>query len=146
MLSKKAKYALKALIYLAKKKALEQPVLISEISEQERIPKKFLEQILLELKKHFILHSKRGKEGGYYLSKEPAELFVGNIIRIIDGPLAPVPCVSRLGYEKCEECIDEQECEIRLLMKKVRDATCGILDHTTLDQLTVITTLDEFKL
>lgn len=134
MLSKKAKYALKALVYLAKKQESEL-VLISEISEQERIPKKFLEQILLEMKKHFILHSKRGKEGGYYLSKDPQEIFIGNIIRIIDGPLAPIPCVSKLGYQKCEECIDEATCEIRKLMKKVRDSTCDILDNTTLNDL-----------
>lgn len=110
-------------------------VLISEISEKERIPKKFLEQILLEMKKHFILHSKRGKEGGYFLSKDPSEINIGNIIRIIDGPLAPIPCVSRLGYQKCEECIDEATCEIRFLMKKVRDATCDILDNATLQDL-----------
>lgn len=134
MLSKKAKYALKALVYLAKKQENEL-VLISEISEQERIPKKFLEQILLEMKKHFILHSKRGKEGGYYLSKSPDEIFIGNIIRIIDGPLALIPCVSKLGYQKCEECIDEATCEIRRLMKQVRDATCDILDNTTLSDL-----------
>jgi len=134
MLSKKAKYALKALVFLAKKKENEL-VLISEISEKERIPKKFLEQILLEMKKQFILHSKRGKEGGYYLSKSPDEIYVGNIIRIIDGPLAPIPCVSKLGYQRCEECVDEATCEIRKLMKQVRDATCDILDNTTLSEL-----------
>ena len=134
MLSKKAKYALKALIYLSKKKEKEL-VLISEISEQERIPKKFLEQILLEMKKHFILHSKRGKEGGYYIGKPQEEIFIGNVIRIIDGPLAPIPCVSKLGYQKCEECIDESTCEIRRLMQKVRDATCDILDNTTLKDI-----------
>jgi len=134
MLSKKAKYALKALVFLAKKKKNEL-VLISEISEKERIPKKFLEQILLEMKKHFILHSKRGKEGGYYLSKGQDEIFIGNVIRIIDGPLAPIPCVSKLGYQECEECVDEATCEIRKLMKRVRDSTCEILDNTTLEDL-----------
>jgi Rrf2 family protein len=134
MLSKKAKYALKALIYLGRKKSNEM-VLISEISEHEHIPKKFLEQILLEMKKHFILHSKRGKEGGYFLSKDPSEINIGNIIRVIDGPLAPIPCVSRLGYQKCDECLDETTCEIRFLMKKVRDATCDILDNATLEDL-----------
>lgn len=134
VLSKKAKYALKALIYLSKLPENE-PALISEISEREHIPKKFLEQILLELKKHFYLHSRRGKEGGYYLSKSPSQIYVGHVIRLIDGPLAPVSCVSKLGYKPCEECIDEKTCEIHHVMKKVRDATCDILDNINLDEM-----------
>lgn len=134
MLSKKAKYAIKALIYLGKNKE-EGRVLISDIAEKERIPKKFLEQILLELRKHAILQSRRGKEGGYLLAKSPLEINMGQVIRIVDGPLAMIPCVSHLFYEKCEECVDEETCTIRNVLKKVRDTTAGILDNTTLADL-----------
>ena len=134
MLSKKAKYALKALLFLTKnrEKGL---TLISEISTKERIPKKFLEAILVDLKTHGILQSIRGKNGGYQLSKEPSQISVGNVIRMIDGPLAPIPCVSHLYYRKCDECVDEVTCEIRIVMKKVRDSTAAILDGTTLNDL-----------
>ncbi|MEY3417748.1 MAG: hypothetical protein RL060_1860 [Bacteroidota bacterium] len=134
MLSKKVKYAIKAIVYIAKKKN-EGWLLISEIAEQERIPKKFLEQILLEMRKHTLLHSRRGKEGGYQLAKDPSEITMGQIIRIIDGPLAQIPCVSKLYYQKCEECIDEETCTIRNVMLKVRDASAGILDATTIQDL-----------
>lgn len=134
MLSKKAKYAIKALIYLGKNKE-EGRMLISDIAEKERIPKKFLEQILLELRKHAILQSRRGKEGGYLLAKTPEEINMGQVIRIVDGPLAMIPCVSHLFYEKCEECVDEETCTIRNVLKKVRDTTAGILDNTTLQDL-----------
>ena len=134
MLSKKAKYAIKALVFLGKNKE-EGSVLISDIAEKERIPKKFLEQILLELRKHAILQSRRGKEGGYLLAKSPTEINMGQVIRIVDGPLAMIPCVSHLFYEKCEECVDEETCTIRNVLKKVRDTTAGILDNTTLQDL-----------
>ena len=134
MLSKKAKYAIKALVFLGKNKE-EGRVLISDIAEKERIPKKFLEQILLELRKHAILQSRRGKEGGYLLAKSPLEINMGQVIRIVDGPLAMIPCVSHLFYEKCEECVDEETCTIRNVLKKVRDTTAGILDNTTLQDL-----------
>ncbi|MFT2011412.1 RrF2 family transcriptional regulator [Pontibacter sp. 13R65] len=134
MLSKKAKYALKALLYLTKQQQAGL-VNISDIAEKERIPKKFLEAILVDLKTNGILHSVRGKKGGYSLSKEPSEISVGNIIRMIDGPLAPIPCVSHLYYRKCDECQDEATCEIRIVMKKVRDATAAILDETFLTDL-----------
>jgi len=134
MLSKKAKYALKALLYLTKN-ADRGLVLISEISAEERIPRKFLEAILVDLKTQQILQSTRGKNGGYALAKDPAQVSVGNIIRMIDGPLAAIPCVSHLYYRKCDECMDEETCEIRLVMKKVRDATAAILDTTYLSDL-----------
>lgn len=142
MLSKKAKYALKALLYLTRRydKGL---VIISEIAENERIPRKFLEAILVDLKMNGVLHSVRGKNGGYYLAKSPAEISVGNIIRMIDGPLAPIPCVSHLYYRKCDECKDEATCEIRIVMKKVRDATAEILDNTYLSNLEAISGLVE---
>lgn len=134
MLSKKAKYALKALLFLSKNED-RGALLIAEISETERIPKKFLEQILLELKKQGILQSKRGKEGGYFLGKPAAEIGIGQVVRIIDGPLAPIPCVSKMAYRRCDECVDEKTCEIRNLFLQVRDATIEILDNTTLDDL-----------
>lgn len=134
MLSKKAKYALKALLYLTKN-ADKGLVLISDIAEKERIPRKFLEAILVDLKTQGLLQSTRGKNGGYALVKDPARVSVGNVIRMIDGPLAPIPCVSHLYYRKCDECLDETTCEIRLVMKKVRDATANILDTTYLADL-----------
>ncbi|MCJ8164081.1 Rrf2 family transcriptional regulator [Pontibacter sp. E15-1] len=142
MLSKKAKYALKALLHLTRQhdKGL---VIISDIAEKERIPRKFLEAILVDLKTNGVLQSVRGKNGGYYLSKSPGEVSVGNVIRMIDGPLAPIPCVSHLYYRKCDECIDEATCEIRIVMKKVRDATAEILDNTFLSDLETISGLVE---
>ncbi|WP_187261268.1 RrF2 family transcriptional regulator [Pontibacter beigongshangensis] len=134
MLSKKAKYALKALLYLTRQQNAGL-VIISDIAEKERIPRKFLEAILVDLKTNGILHSVRGKKGGYSLAKDPAEISVGNIIRMIDGPLAPIPCVSHQYYRKCDECMDEATCEIRIVMKKVRDATAAILDTTFLSDL-----------
>jgi Rrf2 family protein len=134
MLSKKAKYALKALLFLSRPsdRGL---VLISEIATAERIPRKFLEAILVDLKVHGLLHSLRGKNGGYKLAKDPDEISVGAVVRIIDGPLAPIPCVSHLYYRRCEECKDETSCEIRIVMKKVRDSTAQILDNTSLEDL-----------
>jgi Rrf2 family protein len=130
MLSHKAKYGLKAAFFLAKRYGGE-PVLISDLAAAEYIPKKFLEQILLELKKHGILYSKMGKGGGYALAKSPEKVFLGEIIRILDGPLAPVPCVSKSAYVRCFECKDERTCEIRKVMKVVRDSTARILDSTS---------------
>jgi Rrf2 family protein len=131
VLSKKAKYGLRALLYLAREQG-RGPILISELAEQERIPKKFLEQILLELKNRGVLQSKMGKGGGYFLNKSPRTVALGQIIRYFDGPLAPVPCVSVNYYSHCEECRDEASCAIRLVMKDVRDAIAVILDGTSL--------------
>ena len=131
MLSKKAKYALRALLALAK--AYRQgPILISDLAQRERIPKKFLELILLDLKRHGILQSKKGRGGGYFLSKPPQDIKFGQVIRILDGPLAPIPCVSQTAYVKCDECDDEASCGIRLVMKDVRDSTARILDGASL--------------
>jgi Rrf2 family protein len=134
MISKKTKYALQALLLLAREYG-EGPLLISEVAKHERIPKKFLEYILLQLKNSGILLSRKGKGGGYCLAKDPAEISVGRVIRLLDGPLAPVPCVSVMAYEKCQECRDEQTCGIRLVMKEVRDAIAEILDHTSLQDM-----------
>lgn len=131
MLSHKAKYGLKAAFYLARHYE-EGPVLISDLAAAEYIPKKFLEHILVELKKQGILYSRMGKGGGYSLAKPPDKIFLGQIIRILDGPLAAVQCVSKSAYVRCVECKDERTCEIRKVMKHVRDATAQILDRTSL--------------
>jgi len=99
-------------------------VLISDVAQREGIPRKFLELILLELKNQGILQSKKGKGGGYFLNREPQLISIGHIIRILDGPIAPLPCVSRTAYMRCRECRDERSCGIRIVMKEVRDATC----------------------
>ena len=131
MLTRKTKYALSALVHLARKPPNE-PVLISKLAKEERIPKKFLELILLDLKRYGILQSKRGKGGGYLLGRPPELIRMGQVIRLLDGPLAPLPCVSETAYRKCDDCRDESQCAVRIVMKEVRDATATILDNTTL--------------
>ena len=131
MLSKKTKYALKALMVLAKEYG-QGPVLIADIAQREDIPRKFLELILLELKNQGILQSKKGKGGGYFLGRAPRQVSVGHVIRALEGPIAPLPCVSKTAYMRCRECRDERTCGIRIVMKEVRDATSKILDSTTL--------------
>jgi Rrf2 family protein len=131
MLHNKTKYALKALQVLAKEYG-QGPVLISEIARREHISPKFLELILLELKNQGILQSKKGKGGGYFLSRSPQSVSIGHVVRIMEGPLALLPCVSRTSYMRCVECRDERSCGIRIVMKQVRDATAAILDSTTL--------------
>jgi Rrf2 family protein len=131
MLSMKAKYALKALAHLASA-GHEGPVLIADLATRERIPKKFLELILLELKQHGLLTSKPGRGGGYALAKRPEDIAIGNVLRIVDGPLALLPCVSKTAYRRCAECVDETTCGIRSVMRDVHAATTRILDGTTL--------------
>jgi Rrf2 family protein len=116
---------------LARNKA-NTPMLISEIAAKEQLPKKFLEAILLELKRNGFLGSKKGAGGGYYLLKRSEEIKLAAVIRVIDGPIALLPCVSLNFYERCEECIDESYCGIRDVMKDVRDATLKILSETTI--------------
>jgi Rrf2 family protein len=130
-LSRKARHALRALYALAAH-GDRGPVLIADLAEQEKLPRKFLEAILLELKNGGILQSKKGKGGGYALARPPERILIGEVIRIIDGPLAPIPCVSEKAYVRCAECADEESCGTRLVMKKVRDAIADIVDHTTL--------------
>jgi Rrf2 family protein len=134
MLSRKAKYGLRSLIHLAQKRG-QGPIQIREISEQLDIPRKFLEAILLELRNNGILQSRQGKEGGYYLERASDTISIGNIVRMLDGPLAIVPCVSQTAYARCNDCTEEHLCSIRWVMKEVRDASAKILDQTTLDQL-----------
>ncbi len=130
-ISKKSKYALRALAELARRYN-QGPVLIAELSARQHIPKKFLELILLELRNQGILGSKKGKGGGYFLARTPSGISLGEIIRALDGPLAPVPCVSQTAYRTCEECNDEATCGIREVMQDVRDATTKILDQESL--------------
>ena len=130
-LTQKAKYALKALVFLAKE--YEQgPVLIAKIAESERISQKFLELILLELKNHGVLQSKKGRGGGYWLARPPEDIYLGHVIRIFEGALAPLPCASKRYYRRCEECADEATCEVRAVMLEVKAATLRVLDTTTL--------------
>ena len=110
-------------------------MLIASLAQSQRIPKKFLELILLELRNAGILGSKKGKGGGYFLARSPASVSIGEVIRILDGPFAPVPCVSQSAYRTCEECKDEATCGIRAVMQNVRDATSQILDHESLANL-----------
>ncbi len=135
MLSKKSQYAFKALTYLTEHYK-QGPVLISEISKKKKIPLKFLENILLELKKAGILGSKKGKGGGYYLLKDPAKVKVATIIRLVNGPIAMLPCVSLYFYERCKNC-DEKHCGLHDMMVQVRDASLGILESRTLRDLIV---------
>jgi Rrf2 family protein len=135
MISKKAKYALKALLFLAKDFSNKKPHLISEIAEKEQIPKKFLESILLELKNDGILQSLKGKGGGYLLRLQPEEVTLAKIIRTIDGPIAPVLCVSLNFYGKCDDCSNEERCRIRPVMEKIRDANLAVYEKTMLSDL-----------
>lgn len=131
MISQKAKYALRALVALCKVPAGES-LMISEISRERAIPKKFLEQILLELKRAGIVTSQRGRTGGYALLRAPEEITFGEVLRLIDGPIAPLPCLSKLFYRRCEDCQDEGSCEVRHVFARVAEATRGVLDSTTL--------------
>lgn len=121
-------------------------MLIASLSETEKIPKKFLEVILWELKQRGVVESKKGKGGGYQLAMSPDKVTIGSVIRCIDGPLAPLPCASETGYRRCEECIDENKCGTRIVMRKVRDAMVAILDHTTLaDVCASVASLEEIE-
>ncbi|SHH47488.1 transcriptional regulator, BadM/Rrf2 family [Chryseobacterium oranimense] len=133
MLSKKSQYAFKALSYLVEKRN-DGPVLISEIAEHKKIPLKFLENILLELKKADILDSKKGKGGGYFLKGNPETVKLAKIIRLVNGPIAMLPCVSLNFYEKCEDC-NEDHCGLHDVLIEVRDASLNILESKTLMDL-----------
>lgn len=134
MLSKKTKYGLKALTYIARSNSAN-PVRVIEISENEQIPQKFLEGILLTLRKSGILGSKKGKYGGYYLRNEPSEIKMTDVMRVLEGPIAMVPCVSLNYYEKCDDCPDENLCSVNKLMLEVRDSTLKVFRNTTLADL-----------
>ncbi|TCK82697.1 RrF2 family transcriptional regulator [Albibacterium bauzanense] len=131
MLTKKSKYGIKALIFLGKNYGA-QPVQIMRIATEEQIPKKFLEQILLELRNAGLLYSVKGAKGGYSLNKDPKDIRLTQVIRLLDGPIALLPCVSLNFYQKCDECKSEEVCGIRDTFVEVRDAMLQILNDTSI--------------
>jgi Rrf2 family protein len=133
-ISKKTQYGLKAMQALGRRYR-EGPVLIGTLAREESIPLKFLEVILLDLKSHGLLESKLGRKGGYRLSRAPSTVTIGSIIRIMEGPLAPLPCASETAYKPCAECADVESCGTRIIMREVRDAISEVLDRTTLADL-----------
>ncbi|MFT5892505.1 MAG: Rrf2 family protein [Dokdonia sp.] len=134
MLSRKTKYGLKALTYIARQDK-NTMVLIQDIAEAEDISRKFLESILLSMRKAGFLGSKKGKGGGYYLIKEPKEIKMAAVIRVLEGPIAMLPCVSLNFYEKCDDCPDEEKCTVHGLMEEVRDSTLYVLENKTLEDI-----------
>jgi Rrf2 family protein len=131
MISQKARYAFKALIALARI-GHGASLQAREISAQENVPQSFLEQILLDLKRAGIIGSRRGREGGYTLIKDPTTISFGQVLRLIDGPVAPLPCLSRTAYRRCEDCADEGRCEVRRVFARIYDAQVEILDSTSI--------------
>jgi Rrf2 family protein len=142
-LSKKTKYGLRALYNLTRRHG-GGPVQIGLLAQEEEIPVKFLEAILLELKGAGILESRQGKKGGYQLSMAPGEVTLGSVIRSLEGPIAPLPCASETRYHPCEECEDVETCGTKMVMRQVRDAMVQILDSTTL--ASVVREIDRMKL
>jgi Rrf2 family protein len=110
-------------------------VLIGSLAREEAIPLKFLEAILLDLKSRGLLESKLGRKGGYRLARPPSAITIGSIIRVMEGPLAPLPCASETAFKACEECVDVENCGTRIIMRRVRDAISDVLDRTTLADL-----------
>jgi Rrf2 family protein len=141
-LSKRTQYSLRAMYALARGYG-KGPVLISTLADEEAIPKKFLEQILLALKSSGLVESKKGKGGGYSLVRSPEKITVADVIRLMEGPLAPLPCASETRFRKCDECVDIETCGTRIVMRQVRDAIADILDSTTLAD--VIAKVDEAR-
>jgi Rrf2 family protein len=138
-LSKRGEYALRALIDFGLAQALGKPLLqVNELARKEDIPVKFLEQILMQLKAGGYLESRRGKHGGYLLAAPPDQIRIGQVVRLIDGPLAPIACVSLSAYERCT-CPDEEHCGLRMLMQDVRNAISNILDRFTLADVVEVT-------
>ncbi|MBC7314098.1 MAG: Rrf2 family transcriptional regulator [Rhizobium sp.] len=131
MISQKSKYALRALSALARAEA-GQPLQISDIADRQKIPKKFLEQILLDLKRNGLVNSRRGKQGGYFLLRSADEITYGEVLRLIDGPIAPLPCLSLTAYRRCEDCNGESDCEVRHVFARVAHETRAVLFSTTI--------------
>lgn len=133
-LSKRTQYGMKSMIALGRRYR-EGPILIGTLAREESIPLKFLEAILLDLKTRGLLESRLGRKGGYQLSRPPSTITIGSIVRIMEGPLAPLPCASETQYQPCEECSDVENCGTRIIMRRVRDAVSEVLDRTTLADL-----------
>ncbi len=131
MLSQKARYALRAMLALAEQRQAA-PIMTGALAEQASVPKKFLEQILLQLKAADLVISARGRSGGYRLARPPSEIDFASIVRAIDGPLALAPCASRTAYQRCDDCVDVETCPIRMALLDVRDATAAILEGRSL--------------
>lgn len=131
MISQKAKYAFKALFELAER-GKGASLQIEDIAVGAGVPRKFLEHILLDLKKKGIVASRRGRAGGYALVTDPAELTIGAVLRAVDGPIAPLPCISRTAYRRCDDCRDERTCVVRRLFADTYTATLLLMDGTTL--------------
>lgn len=134
MLTNRGKYGLKALVHLASIKPGE-TAQASEIAAANAIPKKFLDAILMDLRKAGFVRAQKGPGGGYALARAPQEIRVGEVIRSLDGPLAPIDCASRTAYHPCDDCLDPAVCSVRLVMADVRDAMARILDNMTLAQM-----------
>lgn len=134
MLSKKTKYAFHALTFLGKQEN-RNPVLISVVAEKTRVPKKFLESILLDLRKAGILNSKMGKGGGYYMMKDAKDIHLSDVIRMFNGPIALLPCASLNYYEPCEECSNEVACGLNRMLIEVREETLKILENKSLQDM-----------
>jgi Rrf2 family protein len=131
MITQKAKYAFKALFHLATLPD-GQSLQIEEIAKGAGVPRKFLEHILLDLKRKGIVESRRGRSGGYVLVKRPAQTTISDILRAIDGPIAPLPCISRTAYRRCTDCKDEKTCSVHRLFAETYSATLKLWEGTTL--------------
>jgi Rrf2 family protein len=141
VLTKKGKYGLKAMVHLARFSP-GRPVPVLEIASAQQIPKKFLDAILSELRNAGFVNSKMGKGGGYMLARAASDISVGEIIRVIDGPLAPLPCASKTRYQRCDDCLDETKCAVRLVMLDAQRALSQVLDSCTLAQMRMMVEAD----
>jgi Rrf2 family protein len=142
MLTKKGKYGLKAMVHLAGRPVGE-TTLVSDIAQANEIPKKFLDTILGELRNAGFVFSKKGKGGGYTLARPPHEIKVGHIVRVLDGPLAPIACASKNSYQRCDDCADEKHCCVRLIMLEARNAIATVLDNRTLAEMRALAENEE---
>lgn len=136
MLTKKGKYGLKALAALAREQQ-GHLVGVADLAQANAIPKKFLDAILAELRNAGFVRSRKGKLGGYSLARMPDEIMIGHVVRVLDGPLAPIPCASRTRYQPCDDC-DVPTCQVRHLMLDVRNAIAEVLDKTSLAQMAAL--------
>ena len=137
MITQKMKYALKALLVLADEAEKEKPeaLTIEEIAKRSSTPKRFLEHILLEVRNAGVIASIRGRSGGYVLIKKPSEISISELLRVIDGPIAPLPCLSRRSYQRCEDCTDEASCRLRKMFGQVFWSYLLLIESLTLDDL-----------
>ncbi|ACB95016.1 RrF2 family transcriptional regulator [Beijerinckia indica] len=145
MLTKKGKYGLKAMVHLAGR-PLGEATLVTDIAVANEIPKKFLDTILGELRNAGFVNSRKGKGGGYTLARPAHEIMVGHIVRVLDGPLAPIQCASKTSYRRCDDCADEKKCTVRLLMLEARNAIAMVLDNRSLAEMRALAETDDADL